>query len=239
MITESPLYTPGKSRGEPALINRTKQNLFIKGVTLGGLLPHLRLVFACLPLKYKIVDDSRIRDVFVGGESYNSKTKSLRDQKESHNVIADLVGRDFDLVVICLGKLGYKNIAAAGVLREALMVREGLRKPTWLFEDSDPTVRWEHSRDLDVETYIESRFTDVVLTPGGPEAEVENHMTVDGDDRQAPTEHYEQVPLEERGAASLTEELPDDGGDFSMLGGGDSKSKKKTWPKKSWPKRSG
>lgn len=234
-ITESPLYTPGLNRGEPARINRTKQNLFIRGVTFGGLLPHLRLVFACLPVKYKIVDDSRIRDVFVGGESYTSKAKSMRDQKESHNVIADLVGRDYELVVICLGKLGYKNVAAAGVLREALMVRESLSKPTWLFEDSDPTVRWEHSRDLDVEQYIEKRFTTIDLEDTGPVAEVESHIVVDGDDREAPTEHYQQVPLEERGAASLVEELPEDDDFNSMLG--DGKPKKKTWAKKSWPKK--
>lgn len=230
-ITESPLYTPGKARGEPAIINRTKQNLFIRGVTLGGLFPHLRLVFACLPLKYKVVDDSRIRDVFVGSESYKTKAKDLRDLKESNNAIADLVGREYDLVVICLGKLGYKNIAAAGVLREALMVRETLRKPTWLFEDSDPTIRWEHSRDLDIEQYIESRYTYVDLEPGGPEAEVVNHMTVDGeeDDRGAPTEHYQQVPQEDRGTASLTEAPADDTFDSLMGTGG---PKKKPWSKK-------
>lgn len=237
-ITESPLYTPGLIRGEPARINRTKQNLFIRGVTFGGLLPHLRLVFACLPVKYKIVDDSRIRDVFVGGESYTSKAKSMRDQKESHNVIADLVGKEYDLVVICLGKLGYKNVAAAGVLREALMVRESLSKPTWLFEDSDPTVRWEHSRDMDVEQYIEKRFTTIDLENTGPVADVGSYIVVDGDDRdESPTEHYQQVPLEERGAASLVEELPEDDDFNSMLGGGDSKTKKKTWAKKPWQKK--
>jgi hypothetical protein len=218
------------------LINRTKENLFIRGVTLGGLLPHLRLVFACLPIRYKIVDDSRLRDVFVGGESYTSKAKALRDQRESNNVIADLVGKDFDLVIIRLGVLGYKNIAAAGVLREALMVREGLAKATWLFEDSDPTIRWEHSRDLDVESYIEKRFKNVNLEPGGPVAEVENHICVDGDEREAPTEHMEQVPKEEKLAASLIEESSDDVGFDHLFGGGDSKPKYK---KKSWPKKRG
>jgi hypothetical protein len=229
-ITESPLYTPGQGRGDPAIINRTKENLFIRGVTLAGLLPHLRLVFACLPIKYKIVDDSRIRDVFVGSESYTSKTKALRELKESNNAIADLVGREFDLVVIYLGKLGHKNIAAAGVLREALMVREGLGKPTWLFEDSDPTVRWEHSRDLDVEQYIEKRFTNVDLDPGGPLADVETHIVVDEDDglREAPSQHYQQVPREVRGSASLVED-PSDGMDDDikrMLGGGEPKKPK-------------
>lgn len=229
-ILESPLYTPGLNRGDPSRINRTKENLFIRGVTYGGLLPHLRLVFSCLPLKYKIVDDSRIRDVFVGAEAYNTKAKSLREHKESVNVIADLVGREYDLVVICLGKLGYKNVAAAGVLREALMVRESLGKPTWLFEDSDPTVRWEHSRDLDVEQYIDKRFTFVDLEPTGPVAEVTNHIILDGEDREAPTEHYQQVPQDSRGAASHTEAEPDDLD--TMLGGGGGKPKKKTWQKR-------
>lgn len=226
-ITESPLYTPAKTRGEPAIINRTKENLFIRGVTLGGLLPHLRLVFACLPIKYKVIDDSRLRDVFVGGESYTSKAKALRDQKESNNVIADIVGKDFDLVVIRLGVLGYKNVAAAGVLREALMVREGLGKATWLFEDSDPTINWIHSRDLDVEGYIEKRFKDVYLADDGPVAEVDNGISLDGDENaEAPEEHMAHVPVEEKVSARFVEETPEDDG-FGGLLGGDSKPKKK------------
>jgi hypothetical protein len=235
-ITESPLYTPGKNRGEPALINRTKENLFIRGVTLGGLLPHLRLVFACLPIRYKIVDDSRLRDVFVGAESYTSKTKALRDQKESNNVVADLIGKNFDLIVIRLGVLCYKNIAAAGVLREALMVREGLAKATWLFEDSDPTIRWEHSRDLDVENYVKPRFQDVWLEATGPVAEVENHISVDEDDteREAPAEYMELVPQEEKLAASLVEDVPVENEGFdNLFGGGSTKPPFKKWsPKK-------
>jgi hypothetical protein len=191
-----------------------------------------------LPIKYKIVDDGRIRDVFVGSESYTSKAKALREMKESNNAIADLVGREFDLVVIYLGKLGHKNVAAAGVLREALMVRESLGKPTWLFEDRDPTVRWEHSRDIDVEQYIEKRFTTVDLEAGGPSAEVENHISVDEeeDTREAPSEHYAHVPQEERGAASLIDESPSGDDAFDSLTGGSGGTKKKKWngPKKKW-----
>jgi hypothetical protein len=230
-IMESPLYTPPKVRGESAVVNRTKENLFLYGVTYPKLLPHLRLVFACLPIKFKLVDDSRLRDVFVGGESYQSTPKTAREVRETNNVIADLVGKDFDLVVIRLGALGYKNIAAPGILREALMVREGIGKPTWLFEDSSPSAAWIHSRDMDVEEYIRDRFEKVQLANEGPEAEVDDGISVDGDeDVEVPTEHMELVPKESRGSASVPTETADDSID-SLLSGGDNKKRKsgKRW----------
>lgn len=240
-ITESPLYTPGRSRGDSALVNRTKENLFIHGITWNELLPHLRLVFACLPIKYKIAADGQLRDVFVGNEAYKSKAKSRRDELETYNGLPDFIGKSYDLVVIRLGSLAYKNVAAPGVLREALMIREGEGKPTWLFEDSDPTIRWEHSRDLDVEEYIKKRFIEVTLDGGGPVADLFEEFSVDTsssvespDENQGPTEHMQQVPVEDRGAAAFTEEASSSNFD-NLMGGGDSKSKYKK--KSNWGRR--
>ena len=217
-IMESPLYVPPKIKGEKAAINRTGENLFIRGIDLAGFLPHLRLVFVCLPgLKYKVVDDSRLRDVFVGGESYANRPKTSREQRETNNVVSDLVGQEYDLVVIRLGVLAYKNQAAPAVLREALMVREGLGKPTWLFEDSDPTINWICSRDMDLETYVGKRFTDVYLANDGPKAEkVESGIVV---------EEYDAAPPQEFQELSRRNEEEPDVGLGNLLGGGKPKKK--------------
>lgn len=239
VIRESALYTPGLKRGEPARINRTKDNLLIRGVTYNRFAPHLRLTFACLPLKFKIVDDSRIRDVFVGGEAYKSRPQSTRDQKEAFNVVADLIGEDFDLVVIRLGVLAYKNVAAPAVLREALMVRESLGKPTWLFEGRD--VNWICSRDPELDHYIEGRFEEVVLADDGPEAEDNTDIQVDGEEEaNGPFEHYSMIPTEapsEDYVPPPTEQSSmDDDSLTSLLGGGEPKPKK--WNRqKNWGKR--
>lgn len=191
-VRSSPLFVPSKVRGEPAPVNRTKHNLFIKGVTWPGLMPHLKYVFMALPnLRFKIVNDQRIKEVFVGSESYKSMPQSQRDEgtREVNNGIGDIVGGSFDLVIIQLGLLGYKNIAAAGVLKEAIMMRVTQGKATWLFETADRNISWQHSRDPEVEAYVEDHFEDFSLTSEITDQESDgNHISVEevGDEDVSP-----------------------------------------------------
>jgi len=185
-IPSSPLFSP--STNGPPLVDLTQQNLLIRGVTRAGFLPHLKLalvgkIWTNPTYAYKVVGDARLRDVYVGNEAYRSRAATAREQTENNNAIADLVGKDYDLVVILLGTLGHKNVAAPGILREALMHREMLGKPTWLFQSSDPRYEWRHSKDAESELFIEHfqviRLTSDDQTPDD-ERELENsHITVD------------------------------------------------------------
>lgn len=234
-ITESPLYIPGKTRGMPAVVNRTRDNLFIRGVTIGQLRPHLRLIFSCLPVRYNLVDDSGILNVWVGSQAYRSKPTSERDRVPTFNSIPDYVGARYGLVVIQLGKMGWKNVAASGVLLEALMHRESLDLPTWLFEDRSAELSWQHSRDSSVEQYVKTRFEDFPLEPGGPESEEEEHFSIDEPDQAyaSPAEQHVMVPRDEpapyRGQVNFDDDI---GG---LMGGGD-QSKNRYNKKKSWKK---
>lgn len=166
-IMESPLFTPRAvtNSKDPPKVDLTKEHLHIQGITWKGLLPHLKLVFLCnSQLKFKVVDDVRLKDVYLGGESAKNRSQRDKEAKENNNIIADIVGKEYDLVIVRLGHMGYKNIAAPGVLKEALMHRvETLGKATWLFETSDPTITWKHSRDEDVAYYISQKFKVVEL----------------------------------------------------------------------------
>ena len=65
-VKSSPLFVPSKVRVQPAPVNLTKKNLFIRGVTWHGLIPHLKYVLTAMPyLKYRIVNDHKIKEVFV------------------------------------------------------------------------------------------------------------------------------------------------------------------------------
>jgi hypothetical protein len=228
-VKSSPLFVPSKVRGEPAIINRTKQNLHIRGLTWFALIPHLKYVFMAMPnLRFKIVNDQRIKEVFVGSESYKSLPLAQRDAgtREINNGIGDIVGGSFDLVIIQLGLLGYKNIAAAGVLKEALMMRVTQSKPTWLFETADRGVVWQHSRDPETEAYVEDHFEDFPMSPGGisQQESESNHLSVEEhglDDEEEILPPTEQNALVTRDRDEpIQEETPLTGGyDFGSIPG--------------------
>lgn len=77
--------------------------------------------------------DAEIRNVGVGSMSRKAKGE---DAKDVYNSFSDLMESP-PLVVVWLNKLGHKNVAAAGFLMEALMVRIDKRKPTWVVNDKD------------------------------------------------------------------------------------------------------
>lgn len=168
-VKESPLYVLGSEKGKPSR-DRTKDNLFLCGLWR-NVVSHLKwtLYFKGLTYTYRIVTDERIKNVAVGNESYKGKTEDDRKLTESVNGLRDLV-EDPDLVIVRLGFLGYKNIAAPGYLKEALMIRESAGKPTWLVEGA---VKYEYDhRAYSPETYsyIHSRFETLALhAPGSVE----------------------------------------------------------------------
>lgn len=237
-VRSSPLFVPSQVRGQPAPVNLTKRNLFIRGLTWPALMPHLKYVFMAMPnLRFRIVNDHRIKEVFVGSESYKSLPIAQRDKetREINNGIGDIVGETYDLVLIQLGLLGYKNVAAAGVLKEALMMRVTQGKPTWLFETSDHNITWQHSRDPDVEAYVTDHFEDFELTSEITELESEgNHLSVElhgEEDVSPPTQQLELAVPDEDEVPVLGDSSSDAFSGIPGMG-----EPKKKWPKKSWPK---
>jgi hypothetical protein len=141
-------------------VDHTKDNLLIQG-TWPSLLPHIKLALASkgLSFSFRIVTDQQIKTVYVGDEHRSVRSSD----KEACNSVADLLGVDYDLVIVKLGYLGHKNKAAPGALKEALLVRKDLNLPTWVVED--PQFPWTHSRNIDVEQFIDEHY-EIVLIDG-------------------------------------------------------------------------
>jgi len=164
LIQKSPLYVAGLP-GEVPKVDRTGENLFIKGYWR-DLLSHLKWTLGCKgPMfRFRLVTDEKLKIVWLGQESYAARAKSKRDEVVTYNSLNDLVGSDLDLVIIRLGFLGHKNVAMPGVLKEALMIREFACKPTWLVEV--PTSIFGHghfSYSEEVADYIDDHFEIVNL----------------------------------------------------------------------------
>jgi hypothetical protein len=245
-ISETPFFVPSKVRGQPAPVNLTKKNLFIRGITWPAMLPHLRFVLMAMPyLRFKIVNDQRIKEVFVGAESFKSQPLSVREteSKEMNNAIGDLLGDAYDLVIIQLGLLGYKNVAAAGVLKEALMMRVTQNRPTWLFETSDRNITWQYSRDPEVEAYVTDNFEE--FTPETDIFETETDLsgmtveTVGPSDVRPPSRQLE-LAVDDDTGITVDEGGEDEDNMFAGLPGmgDDSSKKKKTFKKKPFRGRS-
>jgi len=139
-------------------VDRTGENLLIQGAW-PVLLPHIKLALASkgLSFGFRIVTDQQIKTVYVGDEHRNVRAAD----KEAYNSVADLLGADYDLAIIKLGYLGHKNKAAPGALKEALLVRKDLNLATWIVED--PQLPWTHSRNIDVEQFIDEHYEAVVI----------------------------------------------------------------------------
>jgi hypothetical protein len=68
---------------------------------------------------------------------------------------------DYSLVLIRLGFNGHKNIAAPGVVKEALMMRDAAGKPTWIIEEPlSSSFQYGHfTWSEDLQAYIDQNFT--------------------------------------------------------------------------------
>lgn len=136
-VKNSPLFQEVEGlHGQMVLKDLTKKSLFIKS-WWDELRGHLKWALYCKgpTFFFQVVTDERIRSVFVGNEQYSHRSRKVRDDVEANNSLRDLVGETYNLVIIRLGFLGYKNQAMAGALLEALRIRESLVLPTWIIEE--------------------------------------------------------------------------------------------------------
>jgi hypothetical protein len=165
-INASPLIEVG-GPGE-VKADLTSENLFIKGYW-SDLAPHLRLVLTIKMLhsllyQFQIITDARLRDVYVGSESYTARSRKKRDDIETNNSLHDVIGADRELVIIRLGFLGWANKAMPGILKEAIRLRHGVSKPIWIVEEPNSIFGPGHfSYDAEVAEMISQRFSVVEI----------------------------------------------------------------------------
>ena len=179
-------------------VDKTRENLVIRGYW-AQVLPHLKWALAAkadrsqgMFPKYSVITDERLKTVFVGAESYNQRARSKRDDVQTYNSLADIVGAEYELIIIRLGNLGHKNIAMPGALKEALMLREVALKPTWLIDDPhNPFVPGHLAYSDDVYDYVSNHFEYVDISN---EVVGESAVPVDVEDMSStPEEEAEEV----------------------------------------------
>jgi hypothetical protein len=186
--TESPLFIRGQDR--TVSFDGTTQDLFLKG-RWQDLLPHFKYALSIkgINFSFKFTTDEKLRSIFVGNEAYAKRAKSSRDEEDTFNSLGDFV-KEPQLLIIRLGFLGYKNIAMPGLLHEALLHREEVRKPTWIVEV--PSSRFgpgHHAYDPVVADYILARFKPIEF-----ESTAEDTMSVEDLDQAVPTEVIPKEP---------------------------------------------
>lgn len=164
-IYSSPLYEFGAKSGDPPKVDRTKENLHIK-CAWSDLLSHLKLCLwpQGIFFNFRVVTDEEIKTVFVGAMAYNQRAKSKRDDLVTYNSVNDLLGKEWDFIIIRLGHLGHANRAAPGAVKEALMIRATALKPTWLIEEpNSPFGHGNYTYSDELAEYIDQNFKTVAL----------------------------------------------------------------------------
>lgn len=160
-LTESLLFERGLSWNDPPVIDRTRENLFLKG-HWQDLIAHFRYALICkgLMFRFQVITDERIKTVYVGADSFEKRAREERDRiKKTFNSLQDIIC-EHDLSIIRLGFLGHKNQAMPGALKEALMLREVQRKPTWIVEaPQSPFIPGHHAYSEEVWDYINANFS--------------------------------------------------------------------------------
>lgn len=212
-------------------VDHTGKNLLIRA-TWPDFLSHLKWVLYCKGggFRFRVTTDEKIRTVYVGAESYMARAKSRRDDLVTFNTLADLVGPDYSLVVIRLGQLGHKNVAAPGALKEALMLRESACLPTWVVETPElPFGLGCYSYSDDVASYIERHYTTFGLaqeveSPATPVFEVieDIALTMDPTEMRAPVQS---APVQSRFQPQVSTDMD--------LPGSGCKRQRGSWKKKS------
>jgi hypothetical protein len=198
------------------------KNLFIE-TSWAAILPHLKFVLASkgLSFYFRATTDEFIKRVFVGAEAYKSKSLKDRDTETYFNSLDDLLGEMYDLVILRFGALGHTNRAAAGATHEALMIRETLRKPTWLISTPDRPFESSFAYSTELDLYIDKHFTRMSLDSTNHPDEVVGDapgMSIVEDEVEPPAEENILVPDDVHTASGSNE-------DFSAAFGGDSKKK--------------
>lgn len=165
-IKDSPLLKIG-GPGE-VFVDLTTENLFIKGYW-SDLAPHLLRVLTFkmlhnLMYPFQILMDSQLRDIYVGSEAYTARSRKQRDDIRTYNNLSDAIGSDKELVIIRLGFLGWHNKAMPGILKEAIRLRRGVGKATWLVEEPNSIFGPGHfSYDPEVAELISQQYSVVEI----------------------------------------------------------------------------
>jgi hypothetical protein len=133
---QTPLFQAGT-------IDRTRDNLFIRHAHWHSFLAHFKWVIASKSTGFfvRVVTDMTLLNVYLGHASVKNRLLSQRVEDGElliSNSLEDLLSSP-DLVVIRLGHVVHMNRAAANVLREAIMLRLGIGKATWLIEPLEQT----------------------------------------------------------------------------------------------------
>lgn len=159
----SPLLKPNEDK-VGFEVDLTSKNLFIRG-HWDEVRGHLKWALGCkgVSFNFRLTTDERLKAIYLGQEAYASRSRKSRDEKETYNNLSDFVGPDYKLVILRLGFLGYKNQAMPGILKEALMLRESLKLPTWVVEDITTPFNQTYSYSLEVESYLMSKYQVITL----------------------------------------------------------------------------
>jgi hypothetical protein len=228
-ILTSPLFTVADGQLTDDL---TSKNILIES-SWNALLPHLKLALVNKGLSFytRIVTDEMIKRVFVGSTHYQNKSREDRDRVGYFNCLDDLMGEVCDLVIVRFGVMQYKNRSAAGAVHEALVIRQVLRKPTWLV--STPSLTFEdcHAYSPELGTYVERRFKRISLDSSAYPDDVDMNMLEDSpgmsivEDEEPPHEELALVKEPIPGAPSEEDDMSD------ILGGGSKYKTKKKYGK--------
>ena len=176
-VTKSPLYEMGEQPGDPPKVDRTEENLVLRVESWYSLLPHLKWTLGCkgLDFRFKILTDLEVVTVKVGATSKDSQGKTRAESDEVFNHIGDLI-EDYDLLILKVGQMGYKNRAAAGALYELLLIRESQRRPVWVVIDGEKpwdtmnpdTQSYGYSYSSEVQSYLNRWFDYITMPPADP-----------------------------------------------------------------------
>ena len=155
-IPETPLFRYNEVT-RTAEYDGTNENLFLK-IIWKDLVPHLQC--ALIPVfkikglgyRFKIVSDQKLCEVWLGKDRRNT------GNTDGSNCLSDCIGKDYALVIIRIGLMGYPNKAAAGVLLECLKIREYYCLPTWVVAEDFEN---EYSFSYDVAEYLKDRFSSI------------------------------------------------------------------------------
>lgn len=138
-------------REESFLLDRLEDNLFIRA-SHQNFLSHWKHTLQQQEFTFfwRLVTDSKIRDIFVGND-------------EKFHALSSLVHNP-ELLVIRMGVLSYKNVAMPGLILEALKIRQFEDKPTWVVNDPDNPFQKGHlAWSGELEYFLEQNFETVVL----------------------------------------------------------------------------
>lgn len=238
--------TPLLQRGQ---FDRTQDNLLLTQTNWTTFLSHFKWVIACKDPKFfvRTVTDMTLKQVYMGEASLRAR---LPDQREDgalpiFNSLEDLLAMP-DLVIIRVGFVVYFNRAMASILHEALLLRVGIGKPTWIVEPAGqyfkPFSKGEHGIpsgmpccNEDVARFVEAHFEAIQLGEYDPlDAPTEEHdggVTVRG--LPEPAELSEDVEPAER-SEEASEQGDGDGGDDEFIQVQTRRGPKKKTFKRSW-----